>query len=112
MISWTVDPHRTLAHSSWIPMRDILGSLSYLWKEYMWLTCCWVLNDMGVARVNEIALTNACFILQTLTLKINEELGLCCSNGVTKNFMLILLYGEQDTHLVSPRTTQKMLPLN
>ena len=55
---------------------------------------------MGVARVNEIALTNASCTLQTSTLEITEELGLHYSNGVIKNDVSILSYGEQDTHLV------------
>ena len=55
---------------------------------------------MGVTRVNEIALTNACSTLQALTLEINEELGLRSSNGVAKNDISILSYGKPDTRLV------------
>lgn len=55
-------------------------------------TCCCVFNDMGVDRVNEISLRNACFTLQALTLEINEELGFRSSNGVAKK-----------THISFPR---------
>ena len=105
-----VDPNRTLAYSSWIPMKDILGSLLYLWPEYMWSTCFWVLNDMGIARVNEIALTNACFTLQALTLKFNEQPGLRSSNGVTNNDMSICRTGPKHTSHV-PDNSAKMLLL-
>jgi len=43
----------------------------------------------GVARVNVDVLIDVFFILQALTLKFNEELGLCSSNGVTNNDMSI-----------------------
>jgi len=57
---------------------------------------------MGVAKVNEIALTNACFTLQALTLKFNEELGLRSSNGVANNVMSICRMGNQ-THVSYPQ---------
>jgi len=57
---------------------------------------------MGIARVNEIALTNACFTLQALTLKFNEELGLRSSNGVANNDMSICRMGNK-THISFPR---------
>jgi len=65
---------------------------------------------MGVARVNEIALTNSCFTLQALTLKFNEELGLRSSNGVTNNVISICHIGNQ-TLFASSATTLEMLPL-
>lgn len=77
----------------------------------MWSTCCWDFNDMGVARVNEIALASACFTLQALTFKFNEELGFRSSNGVPKKDISILSYQEHDTHLISPTMMPKMLVL-
>lgn len=67
----------------------------------MWSTCCWVLNDIGVAKVNEIAFTNACFTLQALTLEINEEPRLHPSSGVANNSTLPHRMGNK-THVLCP----------
>jgi len=63
---------------------------------------------MEVARVNEIASTNACFTLQALTLKFKEELGLLSSNGVAG--YVNMLYGVPNTFRF-PGNNVKMLPL-
>jgi len=57
---------------------------------------------MGVASVNEIALTNSCFTLQALTLNLNEELGLCSSNRSANNDMSICRIGNK-THVSCPQ---------
>lgn len=96
-------------HSSpfgYLGMHVISKERNHLWS-FLEFIDIYILISWESPGWTKISLTNACFALQALTLKFNEEPGFCSSNGVINNDIVNTSYEEPNTCLVSQEIVPK-----